>query len=389
MNREILVIISTKHPSTAAKVSGIYRYAKSSKWKVHVADTPEDAEDFPALLELWNPDGCIFEAGAATKLPDVSAFAGVKTVFLDADRRYLPKKTPVVIHDSEATGRLAAKELLSIGRTSFAFVGAPGDVFWSRDREAAFLKTLRLNGRSICRSLHPRADKRDDLGVSREIAAFVSKQPIGCGIFAANDALADKVLSVCARLRRSVPDDIAVIGVDNDETVCTNAEPTLSSVAPDFARGGYLAAEMLDGLMHGRRTASRNSAMFGPITLVRRASTAAPSAYGGLALKILEHIRNHEGRVSPSKIFTSLGCARRTAELHFRKATGKSILEAISEVRLEFAQLLLRQRHLSITDIASRVGYNSVITFDRFFKSRTGKTPSKWQENPNITSPSE
>ena len=383
MSREILVVTSTKHPSTAAKVSGVYRYAKADQWKVRVADMPADPKDIPDLLELWDPDGCIFEAGAAAKLPDTAAFARVKTVFLDADRRHLPKNAPVVIHDSEATGRLAAKELLSIGRTSFAFIGAPGDVFWSRDREAAFLKTLRLNGRGACRRLHPRANRRNDLGVSREIADFVAKLPSGCGIFAANDALADKVLSVCARLRRSVPDDLAVIGVDNDETICTNAAPTLSSVAPDFAHGGYLAAEMLDGLLHGRRTASGKTAMFGPIMLVRRASTASPSAYGGLALRILEQIRDHEGRISPSEIFTSLGCARRTAELHFRKATDKSVLEAIYEVRLEFAQLLLRQRNLPIADIAGRVGYDSVIAFDRFFKSRTGKSPSKWQENPS------
>ena len=383
MSREILVVTSTKHPSTAAKVSGVYRYAKTSQWKVRVVDMPADPEDIPPLLELWAPDGCIFEAGAATKLPDTAAFARVKTVFLDADRRHLPKNAPIVIHDSEATGRLAAKELLAIGRTSFAFIGAPGDVFWSRDREAAFLKTLRLNGKGACRRLHPRANRRNDLGVSREIANFVAKLPSGCGIFAANDALADKVLSVCARLGRPVPDDLAVIGVDNDETICTNAAPTLSSVAPDFEHGGYLAAEMLDGLLHGKRTVPRRTVMFGPITLVRRASTAAPSAYGGLALKILRHIRDSEGRTSPSEIFPALGCARRTAELHFRKATGKSVLEAINEVRLEFAQILLRQRHLPIADIASRAGYDSVIAFDRFFKAQTDTTPTKWRAHPD------
>ena len=383
MSREILVIASTKHPNIAAKVAGVYRYAKTCGWKVHVADTPARQSDLRPLLELWAPDGCIVESGVYGKPPPAELFAGFKTVFLDADRRHLPKNAPVVIHDSEADGRLAAKELITIGRTSFAFIGAPGDIFWSRDREAAFLKTLRLNGKGACRRLHPRANRRNDLGVTREIANFIAKLPSGCGIFAANDALADKVLSVCARLRRPVPDDLAVIGVDNDETICTNAAPTLSSVAPDFEHGGYLAAEMLDGLLHGRRTASRRTVMFGPITLVRRASTAAPSAYGGLALKILRQIRDSEGRTSPSEIFKTLGCARRTAELHFRKATGKSVLEAINEVRLEFAQILLRQRHLPIADIASRVGYESVIAFDRFFKSRTGKSPSGWQENPS------
>ena len=383
MSREILVIASTKHPNIAAKVAGVYRYAKTCGWKVHVADTPARQSDLRPLLELWAPDGCIIESGVYGKPPPAELFVGFKTVFLDADRRHLPKNAPVVIHDSEADGRLAAKELITIGRTSFAFIGAPGDVFWSRDREAAFLKTLRLNGKGACRRLHPRAVRKDELRVSREIADFVAKLPSGCGIFAANDALADKVLSVCARLGRSVPDDLAVIGVDNDETICTNAAPTLSSVAPDFERGGYLAAEMLDGLLHGRRTVPRRTVMFGPITLVRRASTAAPSAYGGLALKILRQIRDSEGRTSPSEIFPALGCARRTAELHFRKATGKSVLEAINEVRLEFAQLLLRQRHLPIADIASRAGYDSVIAFDRFFKSRTGKSPSGWQADPS------
>ena len=383
MSREILVIASTKHPNIAAKVAGVYRYAKTCGWKVHAADTPARQSDLRPLLELWAPDGCIIESGVYGKPPPAELFAGFKTVFLDADRRHLPKNAPVVVHDSEADGRLAAKELITIGRTSFAFIGAPGDIFWSRDREAAFLKTLRLNSIRKCRRLHPKSGRQDELGLLRELTDFIGGLPFGCGIFAANDALADKALSACIRLKRTVPDDLAVIGVDNDETICTNAVPTLTSVAPDFERGGYLAAEALDRLFRSTRKVAGVTAQFGPITVVRRGSTASSSAYNGLAMKIIRLIRDSEGRITPAEIFKTLGCARRTAELHFRKATGESILESIGKVRLEFALLLLRQRHLPIADIASRVGYESVIAFDRFFKSRTGKSPSEWQADPS------
>jgi AraC-like DNA-binding protein len=96
-------------------------------------------------------------------------------------------------------------------------------------------------------------------------------------------------------------------------------------------------------------------------------------------------IRDSEGRLSPSEIFSKLACSRRTAELHFRKSTGKSILETINEIRFTTACLLLKQRRWSIAAIAERVGYASTIAFDRFFKSRSGQSPLRWQQK-NINS---
>ena len=377
MAKKILVILSSERWSSAAKIAGVYRYAKKVGWKVQTVTLTSDQRDVDKLLKFWKPDGCIYESGHFGIVSMHKIFASIRTVYLDADRRYLPKSRPAIIHDSEADGRLAAKELLSLGRTSFAFIAYPGDLFWSRDREAAFLKTLRLNGIFRYERLHPTATIDDDISLTKEISRFVNSLPSGCGIFAANDFIASKVLSVCQRFHRQVPEDLAVLGIDNDEPICTRALPTLSSIAPDFELGGYRAAELLDELFHGKHAPGNRT--FGPITVVRRASTASPSAYRGLSLRIVKLIRNAEGCTTPAKIFSELKCSRRTAELHFHKATGKSVLEAITEVRFESACLLLRQRLLPTATIARRVGYESAAAFDRFFKSRTGVSPTKWR----------
>jgi len=378
MSRQILMMLSDRRPSTVAKISGVYRYAKNARWKVQVVDLPRAPADIPRLLALWHPDGCIVESANLGRPPSPKLLAGTRTVFLDADRRHLPRGAANVCHDSEADGRLAAKELLTIGRTSFAFIGFPGDLFWSRDREAAFLRTLRINGQRNCRRLHPASARANEIGLTREIADFVSSLPQGCGLFTANDFLANICLAVCRQLRRSVPEDLAVLGVDNNEDLCKHASPPLSSVAPDFELGGYRAAALLDRMLQNRHGVSGTTQNFGPIALVRRGSTATPAIYSGVALKITRLIRDSEGRLSPSDILRTLPCSRRTAEQQFRKSTGKTLLEAVCATRYEIACQLLRQRHLPMSEIAERIGYGSLTAFDRFFTARAGIPPLRW-----------
>jgi len=383
MSKQILMMLSDRRPSTTAKIAGVYRYAKIAGWKVQVVDFPRHEANVDQLIELWCPDGCIFESGSMGQPPSIKNFTDMKTVFLDADRRYVPKGAPIVYHDSEADGRLAAKELLSLGRTSFAFIGYPGNLFWSRDREAAFLKTLRIHGKRKCFRLHPESSRHDEIGLTHELADFLKALPDGCGVLVANDFLANIALMACRLASRSVPDELAILGIDNNEDLCLHATPPLSSIAPDFELGGYRAAELLDLRLRQQHATPLEARTFCPITLVRRASTAAPSVFSGVTLKIINVIRDSEGRLSPAEIYKSLPCSRRTAEQQFRNSTGKSILEAVYDMRLKVACRLLLQRQLPISTIASRIGYLSVTAFDRFFLAATGCKPSQWRKKPS------
>lgn len=375
--KPILFFASDKRPSTAAKIAGVRRYSKAAEWQLQIIDSDGGHGGLSGFLDFWEPAGCIVECGRFGISPSRSVFGKTPVVYLDADPESADRRVPIVLHDSEEDGRLAARELISSGRETFAFIAYPGRLFWSRDRYNAFQKYLHMSGFQ-CRILDPAASAGDEMKLVTEMKRFISLLPRSCGIFAANDFIAEKAAGICKSIGRSVPGDIAIIGVDNNEDLCENAAVPISSIAPDFERGGYLAAELLDGEMN-RRKRSRRKCTFGPIAVFRRASTIVPKVHNTHVANALALIAKHGGVTTPAEVVRSMDCSRRLAELRFREATGKSILSYIHQVRCECAMMLLRQRHIPMSDIPERVGYRSHAAFTRFFRKVSGITPLKFR----------
>ena len=184
-------------------------------------------------------------------------------------------------------------------------------------------------------------------------ATDVSKLKRPAAVLTANDDRAFELLKVLAAKRIAVPRGVAVLGVDNDELICENTHPRLSSLQPDFEEEGRLAAETLDRLMHGKTFTAR-TLLVGVRRIVQRESTAELSHTGQLMQKAVANIDRHalEGIVV-NDVVRHLKCSRRLADLRFRELQGHTILTAITERRLDEVKRRLASTREKMDAIAS------------------------------------
>jgi LacI family transcriptional regulator len=290
----------------------------------------------------------------------------------------MPPDASCISHDSTATGRLAAKELLIAGHPNFAFVPYPQPRFWSDDRERGFRDALALNGMT-CETFCGGRHSPQSVVWQKALHRWIMQIPKPCGIFAANDSVAAEVLTAAAQSGFDVPREIAVCGVDNFAPICEHTTPTLTSIQPDFLLAGKLAARTLGEIVEGKRHKA-NRLTFGPASIVRRASTRTGRRYDPEVTAAMELIRRKacEG-ISSADVVTAFKCSRRMAEVRFRQIAGHSILDEIQSVRLERAKEMLSNTGQDIASIANFCGFKAANALWKFFRQETGMSPTEWR----------
>ena len=268
--------------------------------------------------------------------------------------------------DSGEIGRMAARFLSGAGEyAAFGFVGSVAENGWSRARGAAFASELRRVGRR---------DVRRFEGARGDLLKWLRDIPKPAAVFAANDHRAADVLRTCTNGGVRVPDDLAVLGVDDDPIFCVHTRPTLSSIHPDFEAEGYAAAQALSQLF-ARRAVRRRISVLGEPTVTERISTAPCSPAGRLVRRADDIIAEHANELlNADMIADALGISRRLLDLRYRQINGISVREGIENTRLRKACHLLRNSRLSHREIASACGFRSASYLEYVFMRRFGKT---------------
>lgn len=371
----VLVALSTVQKARRDKLAGIYRAARERAWDLRVVERRPFAPTLSDLVRERLPDGAILDGDeAAGRLP-AALLRDLPVVYLD--RVPADDGSFSVDHDAAATARLAAEHLTSLGLGNFAYVGTCPPIDWSEARGAAFAELVQRQG-GTCAIFDPAPTRARD---ARHLRAWLKALPRPCGVFAAMDIRARDVLDACADVGLRVPDDLAVLGVDNDELLCENCWPSLSSILPDFQHAGELAVELLDEQMHGRPPARRQLA-YGPLRLVVRASTRRLPLPSRSVSAAQEFIRQNAcAGIRVEDVVRGMGTARRTAEVAFRRATGTSILDAIQTVRLDAVCALLRDTRTPIALAAASCGYRSDAYLKNLFKQRFGVSMSAYRSS--------
>ena len=367
--KTVLYFQASGKTPTRQKLEGVYAYGRDHDWDVQVVDPGVSARKASELVEFWAPDGVIVECGSAQNHFDIRLFGKTPVVFLDRNPKTLKAPAFCVTHDSVATAKFAARELLSLKLTAYAYIPWPEPRFWSEDREKGFSTALRLNGYGYVR-FNGKAKSSDSRALQKELGMWLKVIPKPVGIFAANDLMSAQVVAAANRIGLKIPEDIALVGVDNDELLCENTNPTLSSVMPDFHSAGEKAAAMLAHLMENPK-ARPASETFGPLQLVRRASSHRSKRVDREVLAALDLIRREAcNGLKARDVFACFTCTRRMAEIRFRTVTGKSPLEAIHDIRRAKAEELLRDPTRDRTAIANLCGYSSANALANFLRSR-------------------
>ena len=371
----ILYFQSAGKVSARQKLEGVYAYGREHEWNVQVIEPGVTERKAAELVKFWEPHGVIVECGSEQNHFNPRIFGKVPVVFLDRNPKTIRTAAPCVTHDSVATAKVAARELLSLKLTDYAYVPWPEPRFWSEERETGFATALRLNGHGYAH-FSGKARPSNIRALQKELGEWLKSLPKPVGIFAANDFMSAQVAAAANRIGLKIPEDIALVGVDNDELLCENTKPTLSSVMPDFRAAGEKAAALLVRIMANPKCRP-TAETFGPLKLVRRASTNRSKRTDREVLAALDLIRREAcNGLKARDVFASFTCTRRMAEIRFRAATGKSPLEAIQEVRRARAEELLKNRTRDRTAIANLCGYSSANALANFLRKRSVRQQS-------------
>ncbi len=373
--RTILYFQESRCEADRLNIAGLTASAHGHGWSVQILAMPSDAAAMRSLLRLWKPDGVVCNM----RFADMRAFASIPLVVISSPRGQRLGYARYVANDPISTASLAVEELRRLCYPNYAFAGACTDEPWCAERWKAFKSLLSRYGFG-CRSLFPEAHEGEDSPTRHKaLRAWLATLPKPCALLAANDIVGRSVLAAAKALGISIPEDLAVCGVDNDVETCLHTSPTLTSIEPDFYGGGFLAGEILVRVAAKRADVPRVST-FGALRVRRRESTSPAVVRDSLARKALSLIAAKAASgLAASDVVALFDCSRRSAEMRFRRATGMSILEAILAERIETAKALLRRPVLKLEAVAALSGWKTYSVFRRHFESVCGIPPSEWR----------
>ena len=362
------------------KYNGIATYARAVEWQLKPVDARNTRPEFKPLFEYWKPDGIIIDASGNPRMFDNAKFGTIPVVLMNPETSIRGHQHPSVSSDSEEIARLAVSELLELNPSSLVFIEwFDPSIVWSAVKRTAMEKITRMHGIPLTIISPSREDADNPARLEKRIAKTIAGLPVPCGIFAVTDMIGAAAASAASRLNMRIPDDIAIVSVDDDPEICENCVPSLSSVRPDFHQLGSSAARLLGDAMSGR-CGHDMKIIVPPLGLVRRASTRTTKTYDRKVREALETIRLGACTgITPAKIAESFGLSRRMVELRFKAATGKTIGDAILDQRLSVACDYLKGGNTSISAIANFCGWNSALAFRKVFISRFGVSPREWQ----------
>ena len=344
---------------------------------------PPDVQIVPALRS-WKPDGIIAELYS----PDFArSLLRMRTPIVDT-AFWLPNlKVRVVDVDHDAVGRLAADHLLSLGLSHFAFFGSELAMY-SCMREKGFRQRLAEVGceAAICHGeyLREAPTTTNWRKMESQTRHWLRQLPKPVGLFVCNDVLARSLADTCSQLGLHVPDEVALLGVDNDELECLLTSPPLSSVAIPAERIGYEAARTLDDAM-SRRASLVARHFLPPVRVVARQSTDTMAIRDPVVISALRYIHLHaiEG-INVKNVVKSIDVGRRELERKFRSMLGRSVLQEICRTRIQQAQKLLTSTDLAMPSIAKLSGFSSAHRLTIVFHRTCGMPPTAYRRQSQI-----
>lgn len=370
----ILFFQSTERISWRKKLSGVHRYAREHNWFVQVVERFATTADILNAIAHWKPAGCLIDRALNNSAPPDRYFRDIPCVYLDQNPTLPSQIHPVLIHDSAAEASLSGGALLDMDLRSYAYMGTRRGLFWDTERFERFRDDASKRGHSVIR-------------LSRQnIKKSLLSLPKPCGILAANDKLAIEAFNAAVTGGFSIPADVAIAGIDNDEMYCESVSPGITSAEPDFEGAGYKLAEMLaDEINRAKSGLSPQNPPrvehYGPLRLVSRGSTLQGRGMNPRVMRAVEFIRCNacNRTIDINTVAKQMKCSRRLATLLFKKETGHTILDVIRNRRLEKIQDLLTKTNLPISAVIDRSGYASESFAKRLFRKTTGMTMKQYR----------
>ncbi|MBA4031663.1 MAG: hypothetical protein C0478_12345 [Planctomyces sp.] len=337
-------------------------------------------------LELpadWRGDGIICRLTSEKLAAQINAsgLPAVNVSWLGTHSDRIPK----VVSDEEAAGRMVADYLLGKQYTSFGYCGPHPAMNYSTSVRDGYVDRLRKSGfgclvYSYDLSCHS-SDPTNPALQRKGIEAWVAALPKPAAVVVWSDVTGREVALASANLGIEVPDDLAILAIEQDPLVSALAPWPLSSLRQDGHQVGYQAAKVLDDMLRGR-TAPRLPVTIQPIEVFESFSTDTMFTSDPLVKQAVALIRAHQNEpYAVTDLVRSLAVSRRTLEMSFKKALRRSPSDEIRRCKLTQVKKLLRETEYTISQVAYSVGFSHTEVMIRQFKRDNGITPLQYRQN--------
>jgi LacI family transcriptional regulator len=370
---KVALLIETSNRYGRDLLCGVRDWTREGdRWAIRFTEQARGAP-LPSWLRAWEGDGII----ARVDSPQIAAaLRRTRLPVVDVSAERFASEFPRVSVDNEAVARLAADHLLAKGFRTFGYCG-DSRFLWAQQRGDEFQRRVNQAGRSCATFLETKAVARhpgSDAAI-RAIANWLEHLPRPLGVFACYDGRAQQALEACQLRGWKVPDEIAVVGVDNDDVLCEMCIPALSSVQPDARRTGYHAAATLARMMRGERLA-RQTHYVEPVRVVERQSTDVVSVSDLRVARAVRFIREHVGDgIDVSDVLRAVPMSRTLLERKFKSALGHSPHREIIRQRIARAKHLLVDGDVAIATVAELAGFDNASYLSVAFRRETGESP--------------
>ena len=380
--RKVALLVETSRSYGRALLRGIAGYARTrSNWALMHQEMTIDV-----LLPEWMKESSIDGVIARVDTPIIGPLRqlGVPCVDVRCSRSFAG--IPQVETDDRRVSQLAFEHLWECGFRRFAFCGFR-HAHYSDTRHRYFRQLVTESGCPL--SLYETPGKRDapttsveESGMADELAlsAWLNSLEPPTGLFVCNDIRGQQVLNACSGLGLAVPDDVGVIGVDDDDAICPLSDPPLSSVRPDAERVGYRAAEILDAMINGK-PAPTSVEFVPPTTVVQRMSTQVIAVEDREVARVSRFIREHAcDGIDGHDVAEFTTLSRRQLERRFRNQMHCTLRQAITAVQIDRVKQLLRESDMTLEQIAPLVGYSHKERLGAVFRRECGETPGGYRK---------
>ena len=382
--KHVALIVESAIAPRRLMLTGVARYIQEHEpWLVYLKPVSVESS-LPQWLKNWRGDGII----AAIVGEDSRIIREFGVPVVDVVGMFPDERIPLVHTDDQAVGRLGAEHLMERGFRQFGF-GEYAGWFWSAHRRQGFEATLREHGFSCAVHTTPLPGPGSGGPETWEqrqaaLAEWLAGLPKPVGIMATNDPMGQRILEACQRLDIRVPEQVAVLGADDDEPICRISWPPLSSVIINDHQRGYEAAALLDRLMNGEPP-PKKPIYVQPVGVRARASTDTLAVEDAIVVQALRFLRENAcSGIGVDDVVDAVPASRSVLCRRFRKVVGRSINNEIVRVKINRAIELLTETALELKAIAYKAGFGSQAYMNAVFQEKLGRTPGDFRRHGHL-----
>ena len=383
--RRVAVVLRMSGTAGRDILTGIFYFTRSNaNWRTRLFQMPDEftPDAFRAEMAV-GLDGIIASEPGPDETARLVRASGIPVSFIGDPGPILSERKDRIAftrNDDEMIGRMGANYLASLGqRRSYGFVPTVSDQYWSASRLKGFKAALAAKKANVdvFNSPGAAAGSREDLAALRDWLATLPKP---AAVMASWDTRATQVLAICKDAQIKIPNQVAVLGVDNDELLDESSDPPISSILPNHEQLGYAAARVLNNLMSGRHAKTSAPFLVKPVKVVERESAVASAPAAHLLSRATAYIRKNAAKgIKVKDVAAFLGVSRRLADLRFQQFSGETINETITRHRLDAVKKFLATTNRPIKTISEECGYTDPSYLKVLFKRRFGCTMREWR----------